>query len=246
VAVSALWSETFRFELTRIVRIKSASKTLTWRCRHVFVWKMKDRTDKRVTCELRPTGQGSLELTFNCLSPKYLRLLKRHVLFAFLQLLKTTARWWRHQQLRHQAPMTETICSCFPLTSRRVRTGPAWRHRRTNPSTAKKVRVDLWPALIFNRQQGGEIAALNFPKNIYLFIFFSSIAKSRNIVKWYCGSLRAVQYYLCKSFQKELRCHRSVRRKWIRVSRFLFCGSLKLGFYDVRLRAGWPTLICSF
>jgi len=42
------------------------------------------------------------------------------------------------------------------------------------------------------------------------FSFFNSIAECRNIVKWYCGSSRAVQYYFCKTFQKELWCHRSV------------------------------------
>ena len=30
---------------------------------------------------------------------------------------------------------------------------------------------------------------LSFPKNLYIcFIFFISIAKCRNVVKWYCGS----------------------------------------------------------
>jgi len=36
------------------------------------------------------------------------------------------------------------------------------------------------------------------------------MAKCRNIVKWFCGSSRAVQYCCCKSFQKELWCHRRV------------------------------------
>jgi len=35
-------------------------------------------------------------------------------------------------------------------------------------------------------------------------LFFISIAKCRNIVKWYCGNQRAVQYYFWKSFQKDL------------------------------------------
>ena len=45
--------------------------------------------------------------------------------------------------------------------------------------------------------------SLCFPKNCIFFLFFS-IANCRNIVKCYCGSCRAVQYCVCKSFQKEL------------------------------------------
>jgi len=46
-----------------------------------------------------------------------------------------------------------------------------------------------------------------FQKIIFVFI---STAKCRNIVKWYCGYLCAIQYYFCKSIQKQLWCHRSV------------------------------------
>jgi len=38
--------------------------------------------------------------------------------------------------------------------------------------------------------------------NICFFLWFISAAKCRNIVKWYCSSQRAVQYYFCKSFQQ--------------------------------------------
>jgi len=44
----------------------------------------------------------------------------------------------------------------------------------------------------------------SFSKNCVCLSPFISIAKYRNIVRWSCGSLRAVQYYFCKSFKKEL------------------------------------------
>jgi len=47
-------------------------------------------------------------------------------------------------------------------------------------------------------------------KMIYLFLFFISIAKCKNIVKWCNGGKRVVQYYFCESLQNELRFHRSV------------------------------------
>ena len=48
--------------------------------------------------------------------------------------------------------------------------------------------------------------SLSFSKyHIFDFWFFSSIAKWRNIVKCYCRTV-----LLCKSFQTELWCHRSV------------------------------------